>query len=125
MIDDPWKEELHKYTVGTAKGLGVVVLAVGGTNDHIHLVTRLKASACLSDFMRDLKKATSTWAQTKSGRFAWQEGYAAFTVGRTEKDTIVAYVLNQEEHHRNRTSAEELEQLLREHGIEFDPRFFE
>jgi REP element-mobilizing transposase RayT len=116
---------MHKYIVGTAKGLSADPIAVGGTDDHVHLFARLRPTHSISDFMRELKKASSTIGKSKDGRFAWQEGYAVFSVGRTEADMIAKYVRGQEEHHRTRTSAEELEQLLREHGIEYDPRYFE
>src|SRR5437016_116159 len=82
IIRDAWRSRLHDYIGGTVGGLGGVSQKVGGVADHVHLLVGLKATHCLSDFMRELKKATSIWVHEVVGldSFAWQEGYAAFTV---------------------------------------------
>ena len=84
IIGDAWRSRLHDYIGGTIEGLGGVSQKVGGVADHVHLLVGLKATHCLSDFMRELKKATSIWVHEEIGlhSFAWQEGYAAFTVRR-------------------------------------------
>ena len=73
---------LHEYLGGTVNGLKGFSQGVGGTADHVHLLVGLKSTHCLSDFMRELKKSSSSWAHKEIGlaKFAWQEGYGAFTV---------------------------------------------
>jgi REP element-mobilizing transposase RayT len=121
------RQRVHEYIGGTVKGLNGVALAVGGTEDHVHVVVSLSATHCLADFVRELKKAASHWIRSEIGMqsFAWQEGYGAFTVSNDVVPTAVAYVNDQEAHHRTEGSQAELLRLLRELGVEVDMRFFE
>ena len=126
-IDDAWIHRLHEYMGGTIRGLDGVPQAVGGVNDHVHLLVGLKSTHRLSDFMRDLKKSTSEWVHEtiKESRFNWQDGYAAFTVSPTSRDGVRSYIGNQREHHRKRSFLEELMELLELAGVEFDPKYLE
>src|SRR5438477_69750 len=102
LISPEWQLRLPASPGGTWPGLGGFPEGVGGVADHVHLLVGLKATHCLSDVMRELKKASSTWVHEEAGlrAFAWQEGYAAFTVSATVRDAVQHYVANQEEHHR-------------------------
>ena len=81
----------------------------------------------LADFMRDLKRGSSSWVHSDVPlkTFAWQEGYAAITVSPSGVDEVRRYIENQEEHHRERSSRDELKLLLERSGINYDARFFE
>jgi REP element-mobilizing transposase RayT len=81
-IAPEWRGRLHEYLGGTITGLGGFPQGVGGVADHVHLLVGLKATHCLADVLRELKKASSVWVHEQVGvrEFAWQEGYAAFTV---------------------------------------------
>jgi putative transposase len=107
--------------------LGGFSQGVGGVADHVHLLVGLKATHCLADFMRELKKASSVWVHEQIGEpgFAWQEGYAAFTVSPTARGAVREYIANQESHHRARSYQEELVEMLERAGIEYDPRYLE
>ena len=124
MIADSWATRLHEYLGGTVKGLGGVSLQVGGIEDHVHLLIGLKPTHCLSDVMRELKRTCSIWVHTEidENRFAWQEGYAAFTVSPSACESVRRYIKNQRQHHQRRSFREELVQLLQRAGIEFDDR---
>ena len=100
---------------------------VGGTIDHVHLLVGLKATHCLADFMRELKKASSVWVhdEMKLARFAWQEGYAAFTVSASARKTVREYISRQEEHHRGRSFREELIEMLGKAGVQYDARYLD
>jgi REP element-mobilizing transposase RayT len=100
-------------------------MIVGGVADHIHLLLSLRATHAVADLVREIKKASSNWAAGQCSAFAWQTGYAAFSVSASEVPRVTAYIATQEEHHRKLSSAEELRLLLAEHGVEFDERFFE
>lgn len=127
MIADAWKDRLHEYLGGTVKGLGGFPQGIGGVADHVHLLVGLKSTHCLADFLRELKKASSAWVHDEIGMksFAWQEGYAAFTVSATSRDGVKRYIANQAEHHRQRSFREELIDLLAKAGIEFDERYLD
>ena len=127
MIDRAWRDRLFEYLGGTVNGLGGFTQGVGGVADHVHLLVGLKATYCLADIMREMKKASSVWVHDVIGMkaFAWQEGCGAFTVGATSRDKVREYIANQEEHHRTKSFREELEEFLKRAGVKFEPKWLE
>jgi len=126
-IKPEWRSQLHGYLIGTVVGLEGRTLGVGGTADHVHLLVELMATHRLADFMRDLKKASSSWVHQTIplAAFGWQDGYAGLTVSASALATVQRYVENQEEHHRHRSFREEVLTLLRRAGVEVDERYFD
>ena len=102
-------------------------MEVGGVADHVHLLVSLRATHNLADVVRELKKASSLWVHNEIGvrSFAWQEGYAAFTISATSCEAVQRYVGGQEEHHRKRSFREEIQEMLIKAGVAFDPRYLE
>ncbi len=125
MIADEWRVRLHDYIGGCIRTLGGVPERVGGVEDHVHLLARLTATHKLADILREVKSVSSRWVHEELGssRFGWQDGYAAFSVSASNLQRVSQYIDRQEEHHRRRSSREELEILLRAHGIEYDPQY--
>ena len=119
------RDRLHALMGGIVKALDGVKLQIGGTYDHAHLLVGLKPTHRLSDFLCRLKGDSSKWVHDELGnrRFAWQEGYGAFSVSKSDVLAVREYIRTQEDHHRHRTFQEEYRQLLIEEGIEFDERF--
>ncbi len=117
--------ELHEYLGGTIRGLGGHSRVVGGTVDHVHLLIDLLATHVLADTARELKKASSKWMRDKANipGFAWQEGYAAFTVSASGIEQVTNYTADQEANHRERSFLDELRILLRRSGVEFEERY--
>jgi putative transposase len=126
-IAPEWRSRLHDYLGGTVRGLGGYSDRVGGVADHVQLLVGLKATHRLADFMRELKKASSAWVHEEVGlrSFAWQEGYAAFTVSATSRKAVQHYIDSQEEHHRVKSFREELIEMLAKAGIEYDPQYLD
>ena len=126
LIRDDWRPRLHEYLGGIVRGLGGFPEVAGGVADHVHLLVGLKPTHRLSDVLREVKSESSRWVHADLGErgFQWQDGYAAFTVSASSRDGVRAYIANQQEHHRTRTSREELAQLLTKAGIEYDERYF-
>jgi len=108
-------------------GLGGQSEVVGGTADHVHLLIELRATHTLADFMRELKKTSSKWVHETVSHpgFAWQEGYAAFTVSASAVAEVKNYIENQEEHHRERSFREELKIFLQRSGVSFEERYLD
>ncbi len=127
IIAPEWRTRLHDYLGGTVHGLGGFPEGVGGVADHVHLLIGLKATHCLADFMRELKKASSLWVhdEMRLRTFAWQEGYAAFTVSATARNAVRNYIANQDEHHRTKSFREELLEILKKAGVEYDPKYLD
>jgi len=126
-IQPQWHERLFEYLGGTIKGLGGFPQAVGGVADHVHLLVGLKATHCLADFMRELKKVSSIWVhqELNLGTFAWQEGYAAFTVSASSRAGVKRYISNQPEHHRKKTFREELVEMLGKAGVAYESKYLD
>jgi hypothetical protein len=118
---------MHEYLGGTVNRLGGVSQGIGGIVDHVHLLVGLKATHCLADFMRELKKISSIWIhdEIEDKHFAWQEGYSAFTVGATTRNAVKRYIANQEEHHKKQTFRDELIHLLKRAGVKYDPTYLD
>lgn len=106
LITENFRTDLHEYLGGTVRGLGAVPQGVGGVADHVHHLVWLSATHCLADFMRELKRCSSLWIAERNGNrdFKWQEGYAAFSVSASTRESVREYIARQEEHHRKKTS---------------------
>jgi putative transposase len=87
----------------------------------------LKSTHCLSDIMRELKKASSIWVHDVIGfrDFAWQEGYGAFTVSPGAREGVIHYIARQKEHHRVRSFREEFIEMLEKAGLEYQDRYLD
>lgn len=100
---------------------------INGMEDHLHILTEISPSIALSDFVRDIKTSTSVWLKGQE-HFTyfrgWADGYCALTYSFKEKDVIINYIKEQEEHHKAYSFKEEYRQLLKENHIEIDERFF-
>lgn len=124
LINKELKPRLYDYFGGTVRGLGGIQIEIGGISDHLHILLKLKPTIKFSDFMRELKSNTSKWAnEITNGRFEWQDGYGAFTIGESQIENVRRYIQNQEKHHRRISFEEEFKELLRKSGIDFDEKF--
>ena len=118
-------EELYKYIYGIIKNKKCKLYRINGIEDHIHIMSDLNPSASLSNYVKDIKVASSLWMK-QTGKFpafeGWQDGYGAFTYSIHERDRIINYVKNQKEHHKTESFYDEFRRLLTENGIEFDEK---
>jgi putative transposase len=111
------------YVAGICKNHGIFVHAIGGMEDHIHLLIQIPPSLSVSKAVLAIKSNSSRWANDRGTKFAWQQGYAAFSVSSSNVPAVVKYIRNQESHHRKMSFDEEFVALLKKHGVEFDPKF--
>jgi REP element-mobilizing transposase RayT len=119
------QERLWAYMGGIARENGMKALAVGGTDDHAHILLSLPSSLAIAEAMRKIKGGSSLWMHESYGlsNFEWQLGYGAFTIGCPQVEATVAYIASQKEHHRKRDFQAEFLAILKQHGIEYDPRY--
>ena len=118
--------ELHKYLAGATKGQKGHPIAIGGVEDHVHMLVSLPQSARIDYFVRDVKKESSKWMHGKGVLlFEWQVGYAAFTVSPNVRQNVFGYVMKQESHHKKVSFIDELKELLDSAGIRYDPKYLE
>lgn len=120
------QDRLYDYIGGIIRAERATLLAIGGMPDHVHLLLRGRTDATLADLMRTVKARSSLWVHQTfpdAATFAWQEGYAAFTVSRSVEPDVKQYIATQAEHHAKRDFKEELLAMLRLHEVEFDERY--
>jgi len=119
-------KELFKYIWGVIKNKKCKLFRINGVEDHIHIVCDLHPSIALADLVKDIKVSSSIWIKEKGicPLFSyWAESYGAFTLSVKEKDSIVKYVMNQQEHHKRENFREEFIRLLKENDVEFDEKY--
>ncbi|MEI8224653.1 MAG: IS200/IS605 family transposase [Bacteroidota bacterium] len=121
------RQELFRYIAGILQNKKCHLYRINGVYDHLHIVTHVHPSISLASLIKDIKLASSDHIK-KSKLFpafnGWQDGYGAFTYSFRDKDKLIEYVKNQEIHHQVKTSRDEFIELLDEHGIEFDEKYF-
>lgn len=98
---------------------GFEIAAIGGTVDHVHVLALLPPRVAVANAVRVLKASSSTWMIETGHLFAWQEGYAAFSVSASNVNRVADYIRYQAEHHSSRTFEDEFRAILKKHGIEF------
>jgi putative transposase len=123
MIDKTLQPKLWAYVAGICRNHGIFVRAIGGVEDHIHMLIELPPSIAVAKAVLTVKSNSSKWLNETGRSFAWQKGYAAFSVSASNINAVERYVSNQESHHRKISYEDELIALLRKHGIDFDPKF--
>ena len=117
---------LYGYLGGIARGADSPLLAIGGIADHVHLLVSLGRVRCVADLVRDLKANSSGWIHEQfpeRAQFAWQAGYGAFAVSKSQVETVKAYIARQEEHHRKQTFQDEFREVLGAHEIEWEEKY--
>jgi putative transposase len=122
-IATEFQPRLWAYLAGIAKNHGMIALAVGGTENHVHIVFHLPPALALAKALLLLKANSSKWMSERVRGFSWQEGYGAFSVSASNLDTVIRYIRNQEAHHRKITFEEEYRAILRKHGVDYEPKY--
>ena len=120
------QERLWPFMGGIAREQGLKALAIGGVEDHLHLLLSLPATMPIAKAIQMVKGASSKWVHDtfpEHRAFAWQEGYGAFSIGVSQTSATSAYIRSQPEHHRHKTFQEEFRLFLRKHGIQYDERY--
>ena len=125
-IDKSWRDRLYQYTIALVEARGHKVYAIGGMHDHIHILVSLAPKQSISELVMEVKRATTLWIKENGlvrCRFAWQEGFGAFSYGKSQVDNVVKYIRNQEQHHGKHTFRDEYEAFLKLFGVEYDERY--
>ncbi len=120
------RPEIFKYISGILTNINQFSLAVNGYTDHVHIFFELNPSTSLSDVVRTVKANSSKWINDNNlipGKFSWQEGYGGFSYSRANRDTVIKYIMNQEEHHHKKTFREEYLDILETFEINFNEQY--
>lgn len=126
LITTELEDRLWPYLGGIARENKMKAMAIGGTSDHLHALLSLPSTMSFAKAVQLIKGGSSKWIHdTFRGhrKFAWQEGYGAFSVSSSQVEKTIAYIHRQKEHHRRRSFKDEFIDLLDKHGIEYDARY--
>jgi REP element-mobilizing transposase RayT len=126
MIQQTWEDALYKYISGVIQKREQTLIAINGMSDHVHLLIGMRPSCCLSDLVREIKKASNyyiTEYRLTDKRFEWQSGFAAFSHSRRELNSVIRYIANQKSHHRVLGFRDEYVSLLKEFNIEHKEQY--
>jgi putative transposase len=126
LITREYEVRLYDYLGGTIRKLGGISLELNGTEDHVHLLAKLRPDCALSDVLRDLKANATGWMHDvfpSLKNFSWQRGYGAFTVSQSNVEAVRKYIARQKEHHQKISFRDEFIEFLIANGIEYDERF--
>jgi REP element-mobilizing transposase RayT len=125
IIPEELQERLWAYMGGIAREHGMKALAVGGMEDHVHILLSLPSSKTVANAMREIKAGSSGWMHETCNiqAFEWQEGYGAFSIGQTQIESTIAYIARQKEHHKKRDFQAEFVAFLKKNRIEYDLRY--
>ncbi|WP_319501273.1 IS200/IS605 family transposase [uncultured Draconibacterium sp.] len=121
------RDQLYRYIWGIVKNKNCHLYRINGMEDHLHILSDIHPGIALADMVRDIKTASSVWL--KSSTYfpdfnGWADGYAALTYSYWDKDKLINYIKNQQEHHKTETFEAEYRRLLEEHNIRIDERYF-
>ena len=125
-LDDHIKPDLFAYLGGIIHELDSKLLIVNGPADHLHMLVSLSSQTSVAELLRLTKTNSSRWIHEKFSThkdFAWQIGYAAFSVSQSNLESVRNYIAGQQDHHRHVSFQEEYLNFLKKHGIKYDERF--
>ena len=117
------RKALYAYIYGIAKNEESQIIEIGGIENHVHILLRIKPSTTISDIIRKIKSNSSKWLKENYEGlygFSWQAGFSCFSVSESGKASGIKYIKSQEKHHQKIPFEEELKSFLKKHGIQFD-----
>jgi putative transposase len=126
LIKTEWREELYKYITGIITNHDQKLLAIGGIENHIHILIGLKPNCEISKLVQEIKANSSKFVNQKRfvrGKFSWQEGFGAFSYSRSQLDNVIRYIENQEKHHAKKSFKEEYLEFLKNFKVDYEEKY--
>ena len=126
MIHPEIENDLFAYIGGIVRNLDAKLLKAGGTSNHEHLLISMGKNHLVPDLIGAVKRESSKWIKTQSvkfSKFAWQDGYSAFSVGHTQIPVVERYIANQKEHHNKHLFEDEMRGFYRKYKMDFDEKY--
>jgi putative transposase len=122
-IPSDFQPKLWAYLAGVCRSLGIIPHAVGGMENHVHLLMQIPVTIAVSKAVSSIKSNSSRWVNEERKNFSWQRGYGAFSVNHSTIPAVIRYIQNQKIHHRKMSFETEFVEFLKKHEIEFDAKY--
>jgi REP element-mobilizing transposase RayT len=126
LIKKEWKDELEMYITGIVQNHRHKMLAIGAMPDHMHILIGYNVNQLIPDLVEEIKTSSNSWIKGErlsKFKFEWQKGYGAFTHSHSQIDSVVKYILSQEEHHKKKLFKEEYLEMLEKNNVEFNQEY--
>lgn len=126
ILTSNFRNQLFEYIAGILRNSKQYPLAINGYKDHVHIFFELNPDTSLSNILELVKSNSSKWINLNHfimGRFEWQRGYSGFTYSKSQRNSVIQYIRNQENHHKTQTFREEYLEILRKFEMEYDERY--
>ena len=114
------------YIGGIAREQKMAAIQIGGVDDHIHALVMAPPTLAPFEIAKYIKRDSSKWIHETFAElqdFAWQDGYGAFTVSKSNVSAVANYIQNQRRHHQGRTFQDEYREFLNRHEVDYDERY--
>ena len=129
-INNTYKKELYAYVWGIVKKNNGTLMRIGGIDNHVHIFCSIPPTISIAEFVKSIKGSSSSWLQNtqenkeKFPNFhGWSEGYCALTYAFNDRNTVINYIANQEEHHKHECWRDEFIRFLKKYQIPYDERY--
>lgn len=127
LIKPEWKSELYKYITGIIQNRGHKLIIINGMPDHVHILIGLNPKESISELVKTVKADSNRYINNRGFnngyKFAWQEGYGAFSCSRSQLKKTIKYIEQQEEHHKKVTFMSEYKGFLKSYGIDYSDAY--
>ena len=120
LINPVVEKQIHEHMREQFIENGCPVRIINGMEDHIHVLFLQNPKMTITDIVKQVKWNTSHWINEQNiiaDKFAWQTGYAAYSVSESQLEKVFQYVKNQKEHHTKKTFMQEYDEFISAHGL--------
>lgn len=126
LISPLYQSKIHAYIGGIIRKLGHLPMCIGGTDNHIHCLIQYNPVQAIPDMIRDIKSSSSAHINNEKicpFRFEWQRGYSCFSISHSHVDSVINYIRNQHEHHKNISLDDEIKKIMDKYRIDYDCKY--
>ena len=119
-------DSLYAYMGSIIKDNDSIPILINGTNDHVHILCVMSKNIALAKLVEEIKRHSSRWIKTQDiiyKKFAWQGGYAGFSVSPSVYEKTKMYIKNQKNHHCKITFQKESELFLKEYRVDYNETY--
>jgi len=126
LIKQELKNEIEKYITGIVQKYNHRMLAISCMPDHVHIFIGYNVNHLIPNLVEEIKTSSNEWIKMNKlskYKFDWQKGYGAFSHSRSQIDTVIQYIMNQDQHHQKRSFKEEYLEILKKNDVKYQDEY--